>query len=282
MKPAHPLRRIWRLLCTLVFVATIVVWIVFLRPQFLGGTAGYVTVSGTSMEPHMHTGDVVLLERQKDYRVGDVVAYHIPKGQAGAGRVVIHRVKGGSAKSGYITRGDNRDSDDFWHPKPSDVVGKKLVRFPALGRIARMILSPLGLGLLAALAAIVIVATPPPKRAPEPAAVDGGGSDQRPLVVVGSYRDHREAERAVEHLRDNNVPVTAESIVGRDPAVTRDRGHLVSAKRLRPQRYEVLVEDIHSPHAAQLLLVLRLPWRADAMAPRPFAGASGARKHDLA
>lgn len=109
----------------------------------------------------MHTGDVVLLNRQRSYRAGDVVAYRIPDGEAGAGRVVIHRVVGGSAAGGYVTPGDNRDSNDFWRPKPSDLVGKERLVVPALGSMARMILSPFGLGLLAAMATSVLIATGP-------------------------------------------------------------------------------------------------------------------------
>jgi signal peptidase len=165
MSPAHPLRRAWRVVCIVSFVGLVVGWTIFLRPQFLGGPAGYVTVSGTSMQPTMHTGDVVLLHRRAAYRRGDVIAYHVPRGQAGEGHVVIHRVVGGSAARGYVTRGDNRDSDDFWRPKPSDVIGTKQVLVPGLGRIARLILSPIGLGLLAALATIVLL-IPGPR--PEP------------------------------------------------------------------------------------------------------------------
>ena len=168
MSASHPIRRLWRIVSIAAFVAAVVAWAIFLRPGFLGGSAGFVTVSGTSMEPGMHTGDVVLMHRQDSYRVGDVVAYRIPAGQAGAGRVVIHRVRGGSAAAGYILRGDNRDSNDFWHPKPSDVIGKERLRVPALGRIARMILSPFGLGLLAAIATMTLIATgrqePAPRR----------------------------------------------------------------------------------------------------------------------
>lgn len=144
----------------------VVAWAVFLRPQFLGGDAGYVTIAGKSMEPGMHTGDVVVVRRQRSYRVGDVLAYRIPRGQAAAGRVVIHRVRGGSAVDGYIMRGDNRDSNDFWRPTPSDAVGKAWVRAPGLGLVGSMILSPLGLGLLAGLATMVLIGAPPKEREP--------------------------------------------------------------------------------------------------------------------
>lgn len=173
MSPTHPLRRLARMLSIIGFVVIVVTWAIFLRPQFLGGPAGFVTVAGTSMEPRMHTGDVVLVHRQDAYAAGDVVAYRIPRGQAGAGRVVIHRIVGGNARDGYVMRGDNRDSDDIWRPRPADVVGKQKARAPAVGLVARTILTPVGLGLLAALAVLALILGDPgprePRRPPHPA-----------------------------------------------------------------------------------------------------------------
>src|SRR5947208_4675826 len=97
----------------LAFVAALL-W--FCLPQGLGGRAGWVLVSGTSMLPHLHTGDLVLVERQSSYRIGEVVAYRVPNGEVGAGHVVIHRIVGGNGKTGWTMQGDNRTAADLWHP----------------------------------------------------------------------------------------------------------------------------------------------------------------------
>src|SRR6476469_9792925 len=60
----------------LAFVAALL-W--FCLPQALGGRAGWVLVSGTSMLPQLHTGDLVLVEHRSSYQVGEVVAYRIPR-----------------------------------------------------------------------------------------------------------------------------------------------------------------------------------------------------------
>ena len=131
----------------LALVATLL-W--FCLPQSFGGRAGWVLVSGTSMLPHLHTGDLVLVEHQSSYRVGEVIAYRVPKGQVGAGHVVIHRIVGGNGKTGWTMQGDNRTAPDVWRPKPADVVGAKALRIPDAVLVLQFLRSPLLLGLLAA------------------------------------------------------------------------------------------------------------------------------------
>src|ERR1700740_1088325 len=100
----------------------------FLRRRSLGAPAGSVLVSGHSMLPRYHTGDMVLVEKQSTYHVGEVIAYHVPKGDPMAGAQVIHRIIGGNATTGWIVQGDNRTAPDVWRPKNGDVVGAKALR----------------------------------------------------------------------------------------------------------------------------------------------------------
>jgi signal peptidase len=121
----------------------------FCLPQSLGGRADWVLVSGTSMLPRLHTGDLVLVEHQAGYHVGEVVAYRVPEGQVGAGHVVIHRIVGGNGRTGWKMKGDNRTAPDLWYPTDKDVVGAKLLRIPKAWLVLRFLHSPLLLGLLA-------------------------------------------------------------------------------------------------------------------------------------
>ena len=125
-------------------------WALVLRPQALGGPAGYVLVSGTSMEPKYHTGDMVLVIRQSAYRVGDVIAYRVPKGDVAAGAQVIHRIIGGDGTRGFVVQGDNRSAPDVWRPKNEDIVGAKKLRIPNAVLVLQFLRSPVLLGLLAA------------------------------------------------------------------------------------------------------------------------------------
>ena len=125
-------------------------WAQYLRPQSLGGNAAYVLVSGKSMLPRYHTGDLVLVEHQSAYRVGELIAYRVPNGDPMAGAQVIHRIIGGDATHGFIVQGDNRTAPDVWHPKPRDIVGAKALRIPNAVLILQFLRSPIFLGLLAA------------------------------------------------------------------------------------------------------------------------------------
>jgi signal peptidase I len=130
----------------------------FCWPQPLGGRADWVLVSGTSMLPHFHTGDLVLVEHQSSYHVGEVVAYRVPKGQVGAGFVVIHRIIGGNGETGWRMKGDNRTAPDLWYPTNHDVLGAKLLRVPDAWFVLRLFHMPVLLGLFAGMGAFFLLA----------------------------------------------------------------------------------------------------------------------------
>ena len=125
-------------------------WAHYLRPQSLGGNAGYVLVSGHSMLPRYKTGDLVLVERHASYHAGEVIAYRVPKPDPMAGAQVIHRIIGGDAKHGFVVQGDNRTAPDVWRPHPRDIVGAKALRIPHAIVILQFLRAPMFLALLAA------------------------------------------------------------------------------------------------------------------------------------
>lgn len=132
-------RAIASVLITMVVIGA---WFVFLRPPFLGGPTSYVLVSGESMEPTLHDDDFVIARRQATYEKGDIAAYRVPEGNAGAGSLVIHRIIGGSAQDGYMLQGDNRSTPDLWRPRSSDIVGTPLVTIPRAGKVIPYLRSP--------------------------------------------------------------------------------------------------------------------------------------------
>lgn len=129
-------------------LALLVAWFFLLRPEFLGGPAGYVLVSGKSMEPALYSGDLVVTRKQSDYRVGDVVAFRVPQGEPAEGGIVIHRITGGNAQEGFIVQGDNRSGPDMWRPRPENIVGKQWLHFPGGSRFVLNLRQPVNLGIL--------------------------------------------------------------------------------------------------------------------------------------
>jgi signal peptidase len=170
------LRRSLDMAGTVATVALVIGWALFFRPMALHGPASYGLVSGNSMEPGMHTGDLVIAQRKDDYRRGDVIVYRIPGTGPEAGYRIIHRIVGGSAATGYRTQGDNREHPDLWRPKPADIDGEAWITAAGVGNILRRLRSDLGMALLAGILAFGIVGEPrrkAPKRA-VPAGHDAG------------------------------------------------------------------------------------------------------------
>jgi signal peptidase I len=132
-------------------------------PASLGGQVSYVMVSGSSMEPGMHDGDLVAVRSKAHYDIGETIAYRIPDGDAGAGNLVIHRIVGGDGASGYLTQGDNRDSVDLWLPTDGDVLGAQWVHIPSGGNAMAAMRAPVPLAAAAAAVTVVLVLWPSPK-----------------------------------------------------------------------------------------------------------------------
>jgi signal peptidase I len=127
-------------------------WFLLFRPGFLGGSAGYVIVSGKSMEPALRSGDLVITRATSGYVVGDVVAFHIEAG------TVIHRIVGGSAASGFDLQGDNNGWVDEWHPSNEDIIGKQWIHLPGKGRWLEWAREPQNLAAIAGgMAAMTLV-----------------------------------------------------------------------------------------------------------------------------
>jgi signal peptidase I len=148
-----------RTLASLLFVAVVAGWFVYLRPPILGGSTVYVFVKGTSMEPKYHTGDLVLVRERSSYEIGDIAAFTVA-GVGGGQNVVIHRVIAVEADGTHVLQGDNRDQPDPWHPTDDEILGTPLLLLPRAGTwLAALAARPVFLALLCASIAGVLVFT---------------------------------------------------------------------------------------------------------------------------
>jgi signal peptidase len=120
-------------------------------PRSVGGKTSYSIVSGHSMNPTYHTGDLVVLREQRTYRVGQIVVYRVPAGEPASGQYVVHRIVGGSNVTGFVTKGDNNPSVDIWTPHNIDIQGAAIVLVPKAGWALRQGRDPLLYALLGGL-----------------------------------------------------------------------------------------------------------------------------------
>ena len=163
--------RLFAALSTLLTIALLVTWFLLFRPLALGGSATWIVIRGSSMQPVYHTGDLVIVQSASEYRIGDIAAYRVPGDDIGAGMVVIHRLTGGDAVNGFEVTGDNNDAVDPWKPTQADMVGRAWVAIPGLGRVIAWMHDPIVLGgIVSAIVVSYVIARPAgpkPERSPD-------------------------------------------------------------------------------------------------------------------
>jgi signal peptidase len=113
-------------------------------PTLFGGQA--LTVMSGSMEPVIHTGDVVITERiaPLDARVGDIVTFRSPDYN---NRLLTHRVREIRAKGGqvyFVTKGDAVNGLDRWSVPIDGRLGRTMFRVDKFGYVVHWINRPFG------------------------------------------------------------------------------------------------------------------------------------------
>lgn len=163
----------------------VVAVVVLAWPVQLGGRFGMVVVSGHSMDGTYRTGDLLMTWRHSAYDVGDIAVYRIPDPGPAHGLRVVHRIVG-HADGGFLMRGDNRTTNDLWHPTTHDVVGRPMLRLPGGGLALRWLFNPLALALLCAGCVFLLVSGSGVEQSvgesstPDPVSADPGPSAPRP------------------------------------------------------------------------------------------------------
>lgn len=134
--------------------AIISTWYVTLGPSPIGGPVTYAVVSGTSMEPQLHTGDLVLTRKQPSYKVGDTVLITV------MGGYVVHNIIWQS-ETELRTKGINNEFDDSWTIPATSILGKQELILPGFGNFLIYLRdNPLSLGVGASLLAVVLLSEP--------------------------------------------------------------------------------------------------------------------------
>jgi signal peptidase I len=128
---------------------------------FATGRVALEVTTGSSMEPTHHAGDLAVVVPAGSYQTGDIVAY-----RGGPDLVVLHRIIGGDAESGFTFKGDNNQSVDPSHPSGDQLIGREILAIPGIGGILSSLVVR-GLLIVAALALLGTLMLKP-KRDTEP------------------------------------------------------------------------------------------------------------------
>jgi signal peptidase len=159
---------------------------------FLGTSSSFLIVRGTSMEPTLHAGDMLLNKHvaPTEIKVGDVIAFDIPSDVQQRLRMppkATHRVIGIEAEDGqmvFVTQGDNSDVDPFKVPssRVRGAVVKNLgpLGWPILLLANKALLLFLGIPILTF--ALIVLATlwlSPSEKSRAPASFSGRTASRR-------------------------------------------------------------------------------------------------------
>jgi signal peptidase I len=127
-------------------------WVAFAPTRF-GGQTAYVIVSGISMEPIFHRGDLAILRVEDDYAIGDVVTYRHPT----IGPVIHRIVKRDGDR--FVFKGDNNSWIDEYHPTQDQLIGKLWIHLPGAGALVEQLRIPRNMAALVAAMGVMVMTT---------------------------------------------------------------------------------------------------------------------------
>ncbi|HWI66287.1 MAG TPA: signal peptidase I [Symbiobacteriaceae bacterium] len=121
-----------------------------------------LSVLSGSMEPGIHTGDVIVVKPLADpaaeIKDGDIITFRVKEKPD---MLITHRVMGtikvAGKPIGYTTKGDNNEVIDREVVAPEQVLGRYEWRIPYFGYISSFIRKPLGIGLFVVLPGVIII-----------------------------------------------------------------------------------------------------------------------------
>jgi signal peptidase I len=93
-----------------------------------------------------HLGDAVVVKKLDHPQVGDIIVFHIPKGEPAAGMLVVHRIHAIRSDGTFETKGDNRRYPDPFKITTGDIVGSPAWTLPHFGRLIGLASSPFVVG----------------------------------------------------------------------------------------------------------------------------------------
>ena len=116
------------------------------------GYRTYTVLSG-SMEPEFYPGDIVVVKHKDktDIKLNDIVTY-----KDSDGVIITHRIIK-ETPQGYITKGDNNNTEDADILTKDNIIGEVKFSIPKVGYLISFLSKPMVIAGLMVLLAVVIV-----------------------------------------------------------------------------------------------------------------------------
>lgn len=143
----------------IIFISLVAVLLILLSP-FLPTKkyiSSFVVVSG-SMEPAVPKGSLVFTKptQTQEVQPHDIIGFTSPEN---AKDMIIHRVvEYDDEQEGFITKGDNNNSEDSWRVSSMQLQGKYVYSIPYVGFATSFMKTPKGFALLIGVPALILAA----------------------------------------------------------------------------------------------------------------------------
>lgn len=97
------------------------------------GYSAYI-ITTDSMEPTINSGDVIVIKKikSKSLKKDDIITF------SSNSQIITHRIVD-KEDEGYITKGDNNNSNDLYEVKDNQILGVMIFRIHFLGKVIRVI-----------------------------------------------------------------------------------------------------------------------------------------------
>lgn len=145
---------LYAIVAILVFTASMLAYDKYIKksaiPSFFGKSV--LVIATPSMTGAVDAGDVIIIEKQSSYKVGDIITY-LPAAEATSVTHRIVRIEGEK----FYAKGDANNSED---PDPifeSQIVGKMVKRIPKVGIIIEWLRTWQGVAFVIAIGVVVVV-----------------------------------------------------------------------------------------------------------------------------
>ena len=143
-------RRPLRVVGLLAALAVVAAGYVALAPTSIGGSTIYSFTYGTSMQPKLHKGDLIVVRTTTTPRVGDVVLYV----NGDLKRHVLHRIIRLDGKR-FVLKGDNNAFIDTYEPTRSEILGGLWFKVGGVGNGSSWLREPAHSAIVAGIVALL-------------------------------------------------------------------------------------------------------------------------------